>query len=1183
MKTTASSLRLIGKYFFPLTLATNLTCSGNVLETNPPNSVDDCQVGTFTPPTPIDPTTPARLYDISAYLWKKLPGEFDTATQKGVAEGTINPERISVLFGNVFNEQRQPLGCATVSILGHPEYGTTQTREGGRFDMVVNGDTTVTVRFERKGYLPVQRKVAARAQDYSVVPDIVLLPMGTAATRVDLTTLSQPALVRGEVSQDASGLRQALLMVHPGTRATLRMADNSTKDAPSLNLHIVEYTRGPNGPDAMPGSLPIQSGYTYAIDIWPDEVLKAQAVSVEFSQPVLSYVENFLNFPVGTVIPAGYYDAQKGEWVGSKNGLVIKVLSIENGLAQLDVAGRGIAARADQLQALSITEEERRQLATVYQAGQSFWRVMLDHLTPWDYNWPYGPPPDAIYPRLVPFAEGASGVCNGDPNLAVPAGSGLSVMCDTMATRVQLPLLGSPFNLVYRSDRAKGYYAASKLVAPVSGSYVPPSLQAIELNVTIAGNKLPLERRDRLNTPDLTNLIISNAKIWDGFDATGRNLNVPWQATVRVSFVYSGYYYPSRDATIEQWGRYPEGVDGTDKQATDTREAIRLWKEWPVTLGFHKPDGLGFGGLGLDQYHEYDPTQRVLYLGSGDEYKIEGQLALYTNRIAGIGTPGYSAGVPGNIATNAAFSSPWGVATSGLGELYIADTDNHYLRSVIAGVVEPHAGGTAGYASNPEPAAGGHLDAPSSVAYGFDGNVYVADAGRNYVRLVKNNGLRIPTLYTIAGNGSDADTTATGHPTSQPVGQPKGIAMFKYTRMGVDRQVMFISDFKNHRIRMVDFPLDPAADPAFKVDDPARWNFSITIAAGTGSAGSSNGPASAATLRSPAGLAVAQKNKWLFIADSGNHCIRRLDISNANPTMWTADTAAGSCGTQGYSANQTAALSARFNSPLAVALSPDEKYLYIADTNNHRIRRLSLLDSTGVPVNNPSMWTVMTVAGTDNPTGASNRCAEPASQQAIDALLSYPSGIAVTQSDIYVADTKNHCIRHMYFNAGIGATQDSLVVLGPSGDRFIFEKGSTTRLRHSKTIDSTGKLKYQFGLDPMSNLLAKVLDGAGGPLLEIVRDKATNLPVYLAGGPGSARTDVTLRGSDHFIEVIENQDYKWEFLYKTPESKRQTDALTFTAKKATPPKPIESGFDYDGLGRLVTVTLPSGRYTLSPQ
>ena len=71
------------------------------------------------------------------------------------------------------------------------------------------------------------------------------------------------------------------------------------------------------------------------------------------SQPY--YVDNFLGFPVGEDVPAGYYDSAKGAWIAADNGRVIKILDTSGGSARLDLDGSGQPANAAVLTALGIT------------------------------------------------------------------------------------------------------------------------------------------------------------------------------------------------------------------------------------------------------------------------------------------------------------------------------------------------------------------------------------------------------------------------------------------------------------------------------------------------------------------------------------------------------------------------------------------------------------------------------------------------------------------------------------------------------------------------------------------------------------------------------------------------------------------------------------------------------------
>src|SRR5262249_42914684 len=135
------------------------------------------------------------------------------------------------------------------------------------------------------------------------------------------------------------------------------------------------------------------------VDLGVDEAVAAGALHVEFSKPVIHYVENFLNMPVGIPVPVGYYDFQKSGWVPADDGRVIKILWIASGFPALDIDGHGKAATAEQLAAIGFTREEADQLVRSYAPGTTLWRVPLRHFSPWDCNWPNvpdggDPPPD---------------------------------------------------------------------------------------------------------------------------------------------------------------------------------------------------------------------------------------------------------------------------------------------------------------------------------------------------------------------------------------------------------------------------------------------------------------------------------------------------------------------------------------------------------------------------------------------------------------------------------------------------------------------------------------------------------------------------------------------------------------------------------------------------------------------
>ncbi len=78
--------------------------------------------------------------------------------------------------------------------------------------------------------------------------------------------------------------------------------------------------------------------------------------------------------------------------------MVVKILGVTGGLADLDIDGSGTPAGSMALAALGVTDAERTQLAVLYSPGQSLWRVPIPHFSWWDFNWPWGLPWGATPP-----------------------------------------------------------------------------------------------------------------------------------------------------------------------------------------------------------------------------------------------------------------------------------------------------------------------------------------------------------------------------------------------------------------------------------------------------------------------------------------------------------------------------------------------------------------------------------------------------------------------------------------------------------------------------------------------------------------------------------------------------------------------------------------------------------------
>lgn len=540
---------------------------------------------------PVDPGATTRLASSTAFLYTG-----QNPIQTGVAPGTIEARRATVLRGKVLDRDGQPLPGAAVTILDHPEFGQTLSRADGMFDLAANGGGYLTVNFAKSGYLPVQRTVNTPWQDYAPVPDVAMTPLDTRATAVDLSTAQAMQVARGNPVTDRDGQRQATLLVPEGTSANLILPDGSVRPLSAMTVRATEFTVGDAGPRAMPGPLPPASGYTYAVEYSVDEALAAGASSIRFSRPVYHYVDNFLGFPVGGIVPAGYYDRRKAAWIPSDNGVVVKIVSVANGLAEIDSDGDGQADEATRLSAMDVTDAERAQLATLYAPGKSLWRVPMTHFTPWDCNWPYGPPDGAEAPPL-PTPSNPSPVDNPDCQ------AGSVVECQNQSLGESVPISGTSFRLNYKSSRMPGSDVLSIPIA-LSGPELPVGVKRIELDVDVAGGHFA---RTFVPQPNLKFTFV-----WDRRDVYGRFLPGAHTATIRVAYVYEGQY---RDpATLSRsFGNFGNSV----MSANRARGEVILSRYSTVTLGNWLALALGLGGWTLDNLHFYDFGGQVLHFGDG--------------------------------------------------------------------------------------------------------------------------------------------------------------------------------------------------------------------------------------------------------------------------------------------------------------------------------------------------------------------------------------------------------------------------------------------------------------------------------------------------------------------------------------------------------------------------------------
>lgn len=770
---------------------------------------------------PLDPTQPTSLFKATEFLYTG-----SDSIQTGVALGAIEVKRAAVIRGQVLDREGHALPGAIVSILNHPEYGQTLSRANGMYDLAVNGGGPLTVRYEKSGFLKAQRQADVPWQDYVWIPEVVLIPYDTLATNVNLSSPSFQ-VAGGSVQTDADGSRQATLLVPPGTAAQMVLPGGGTQPLSSLTIRASEYTVGPNGPSAMPAPLPPNIGYTYCVELTADEAEQAGATTVQFNQPLPIYVDNFLGFPVGILVPAGYYDRQKAAWVPAPNGRVIRIVGVTGGLADLDVDANPGADPA-LYASLGITDPERAQLALLYPVNQELWRVPVTHFTPWDLNWAAMLPSDATAPDQRP-PDWNKPKC--DPCKQ----TGSILECQNQTLGQEMPIIGTPYSLSYRSNRSPGRTEAYTIEIPLSGPTVPASLTGILLEIRVAGR---FYRVSRTNAPSQTYTFT-----WDGKDAYGRYVQGRQPIKVRTGYVYGATYGQPSAVLNSSFGSF-SSIELAD---TGARQPITVWQEWEGLIGAWISQFEGLGGFNLDVHHAYDRRGGVLIKGDGGEVTAEAIASQVANRIAG------------RIAT--------GTGNGDGGPALLANLNTVY-----------------------------------DLAGGPDGSLFVVHSNGSYttIRKIAPDGI-ISTLPEIPVYGAG-----------------------EYLALGPDGSLYFFSYDRIYRY-------DPAKPTGEKLSP-------VVIVGAPFSAGCeecpADGSAGAVGLRNPRGLAVGPDGT-LYIADTGNHRVRKVDSRGSITTIAGTYNQAGSTG-DGNPAGQ-----ARLNSPYDVALGPDGA-LYIADSGNARIRRIGV-------------------------------------------------------------------------------------------------------------------------------------------------------------------------------------------------------------------------------------------------
>jgi hypothetical protein len=333
--------------------------------------------------------------------------------------------------------------------------------------------------------------------------------------------------------------------------------------------------------------------------------------------------------------------------------------------------------------------------------------------------------------------------------------------------------------------------------------------------------------------------------------------------------------------------------------------------------------------------------------------------------------------------------------------------------TTIAGNGVCHGGCYTNGAGDGGPATSAQLFYPWQIAADAAGNVYIGEWDTPRVRKISTSGL----ITTVVGNGKSGYSGDGGPAMSGRLAWPTGLRLDAAGNL-------YIADAGNMRVRRV------------------SGDGIITTVAGSGPGGpgygGDGGPATDAQLSWPKDITFdAQGN--LYVADTGNSAIREVSPSGVITTI------AGT-GSTGYSGDGGSATNALLNQPSGLAIDSAGN-LYVADTNNFRVRKIS---TSGV---------ITTVAG-NGTKGSSGDGGLGTSAQ-----LTSPTGLAFDRAgNLFIGDGAS--VR-MLSPAGIVTTvAGNGVVVGLTGDRGPATSAETGAW--GLAFDGTGEL---FVADPWNNAI----------------------------------------------------------------------------------------------------------------
>lgn len=304
------------------------------------------------------------------------------------------------------------------------------------------------------------------------------------------------------------------------------------------------------------------------------------------------------------------------------------------------------------------------------------------------------------------------------------------------------------------------------------------------------------------------------------------------------------------------------------------------------------------------------------------------------------------------------FNEPRGIAVDCYGHLYVADSKNHKIKIISPnGAVYTFAGtGIAGHTDGHRSIA--TFDTPIGLAFDKDGVLLYIIENNNTIRTLNIIDDSVSTL-TVVNSLVPCSNVITNLPTAN-FGIPSCVA--------VDSKFnLYIADLQCDIIKVIDFN-----------------NNTVSVYAGdiNNSNTKIDGPALQAGFSNPESIAFDIEDN-MYVADTGNNCIRRIDRITRDVTTYA--------GTGNYGHSNGPRLSARFSRPTGVAVDFNGD-IYVADTENHRIKKISKT------TDQVSTYAGIYLAGLQN-------------GNASNAKFNNPRNLLIKGRELYISDSSNHSIR----------------------------------------------------------------------------------------------------------------------------------------------------------------------------